>query len=137
MKFFGEIITDFILARKSAAFSKTRFGSALIFSTALRDYGLLAQVHGLVCSAVTSRVYTFSIALSKYSLYPSRSQPCLFQKPCPSVPKIINNQPNQSLWLLICVNPLKIFICGNLWSKPYLVAWKPSMFSYLRRIMRV
>ena len=28
-------------------------------STALRDYGLLAQVHGLVCfSAVMSRVYT-------------------------------------------------------------------------------
>ena len=27
-------------------------------TTALRDYGLLAQVRGLVCFAVTSRVYT-------------------------------------------------------------------------------
>ena len=38
------------MTRKSTAlFSiKTRFGSALILSTALRDYGLLAQVHGLV-----------------------------------------------------------------------------------------
>ena len=76
-----QIITDyFILARKSAAFSKTRLGSALIFSTALRDYGLLAQVHCLVCSAVTSRVYTFSIALSKYSHSHRAAQPCLFLK---------------------------------------------------------
>ena len=49
-------------------------------TTALRDYGLLAQVRGLVCSAVTSRVYTFSIALSKYSLYPSRSPAVSFLK---------------------------------------------------------
>ena len=41
----------FLKARKSTAFSKTRLGSALIILfTALRDYGLLTQVHGLVCS---------------------------------------------------------------------------------------
>ena len=41
--FCPQIITDFIKARKSAAFSKTRLGSALILSTALRDYGLLRK----------------------------------------------------------------------------------------------
>ena len=34
----------------TAFFKKTRLGSALILFTALRDYGLLAQVHGLVTS---------------------------------------------------------------------------------------
>ena len=64
--------------------------------------------------AVTSRVYTLSIALSKYSLYPSRSQPCLL-KPCPSVPKIINYHPNQSLWLLICAN-----LCSSIMTPLFL-----------------
>ena len=48
-----------LLGTEIHGFSKTQLGSALIFSTALRGYGLLAQVHGLVCfSAVMSRVYT-------------------------------------------------------------------------------
>ena len=64
--------------------------------------------------ALTSRVYTLSIALSKYSLYPSRSQPCLL-KPCPSVPKIINYHPNQSLWLLICAN-----LCSSIMTPLFL-----------------
>ena len=43
------IITDFILARKSTAFFKRHgFWLRIVLTTALRDYGLLAQVHGLV-----------------------------------------------------------------------------------------
>ena len=65
--------------------------------------------------ALTSRVYTLSIALSKYSLYPSRSPAVPFLKPCPSVPKIINNHPNQSLWLLICAN-----LCSSIMTPLFL-----------------
>ena len=41
------------------AFKKDTAWLRIVLTTALRDYGLLAQVHGLVCfSAVMSRVYT-------------------------------------------------------------------------------
>ena len=69
------IITDLLFGTEihGFIFDKGTAWLRMDINTALRDYGLLAQVHGLVCSAVTSRVYTFSIVLSKYSLYPSRS----------------------------------------------------------------
>ena len=61
----SQINTDFILARKSTAFfKKTRLGSALIFYTALRDYGLLAQVHGLV-SFFNISIFNISILLKE------------------------------------------------------------------------
>ena len=86
------IITDFFLARKSTAFFKKRHGLAPHwYPTALRDYGLLAQVHGLVCFVGGSQLSLpstrpmrsqpclyFSIALMQIKPFPLRSQPCLF-----------------------------------------------------------
>ena len=63
-------------------FKKDTAGSALILSTALRDYGLLAQVHCLVCflrrSMRSPAVSILCIALRLIKPFPSRSQPCLF-----------------------------------------------------------
>ena len=52
------IITDFFWHGNPRLFKKDTARLRIDISTALRDYGLLAQVHGLVCSAVTSRAYT-------------------------------------------------------------------------------
>ena len=43
----------------TAFFKKTRLGSALILFTALRDYGLLAQVHGLVTFFNISSIFQY------------------------------------------------------------------------------
>ena len=52
------IITDF-LGTEIHGFFKDTAWPRIVLSTALRGYGLLAQVRGLVCfSAVMSRVYT-------------------------------------------------------------------------------
>ena len=55
------IITDFLFGTEIHCFIFNK-GTAWLridITTALRDYGLLAQVRGLVCfSALTSRVYT-------------------------------------------------------------------------------
>ena len=48
---------------------------------------LASQVHGLVCSAETSRVYTFSIALMQIKPLSIAQLAVPFSKPCPSVPK--------------------------------------------------
>ena len=54
------IITDFLFGTEihGFIFKKDTAWLRIDITTALRDYGLLAQVRGLVCFAVTSRVYT-------------------------------------------------------------------------------
>ena len=54
------IITDFLFGTEihGFIFNKDTAWLRIDITTALRDYGLLAQVRGLVCFAVTSRVYT-------------------------------------------------------------------------------
>ena len=83
----SQISTDYFLARKSTASSKTRLGSALIFIHGTSWLRLASQVHGLVCSAETSRVYTFSIALMQIKPLSIAQLAVPFSKPCPSVPK--------------------------------------------------
>ena len=79
-------------------------------TTALRGYGLLAQVRGLVCfSAVMSRVYTLYSLKANQAIHVAQPSRVFFKSrvhPCLKINQssIINNHPNQSLWLLICVN---------------------------------
>ena len=85
--FCPQIITVFVRHGNPRLFVK-RHGFAphrFIHSTSwLR---LASQVHGLVCSAETSRVYTFSIALRQIKPLSIAQLAVPFSKPCPSVPK--------------------------------------------------
>ena len=82
----SQISTDYFLARKSTAFSKTRLGYALTYTRHFVITACFASSRlSLLCG--NEQVYTFSIALMQIKPLSIAQLAVPFSKPCPSVPK--------------------------------------------------